>query len=62
MDDNIIITGGWGEAVDKVCQYGLSGHLSDLPTLLEGRNSHGCGGYHNQDGAQVCMICAGVNQ
>ena len=59
MGDNVIITGGWGEAKDKVSKYGLAGHLYDLPLLLEGRNNHGCGGYHRQDGAQVCIICVG---
>ena len=57
--DSVILTGGVN-TMDRVSRYGLTGHLSDLASLLVGREYHGCGGYYRQDtGTQVgiCKVC-----
>ena len=57
--ESVILTGG-SYTMDRVSRYGLTGHLSDLAPLLEGRRYHGCGGYYRQDrGTQVGRIYGG---
>jgi len=47
---SITITGGSDDGPsNKVSQYNIEGWVRDLPQLQEGRYSHGCGHYVNND-------------
>ena len=47
-----ILTGGYG-ILKKVSKYTTSGWIEDLPELKEGRQSHGCGYYYNDEMERV---------
>ena len=46
--DSVIITGG-DLTMSTVSRYGVLGWVEDLPSLVVGRNSHGCGSYFRGD-------------
>ena len=51
----VLITGGL-YSPSVVVEYSESGATGrDLPQLLQGRWSHGCSYYHNQEGTKVCI-------
>ena len=46
--------GGYTEAgLNMVARYGIDGFMEDLPSLVVGRQEHGCGSYLSEDGNQV---------
>ena len=51
----MIITGGTYN-LHIVSRYGTAGHIEDLPSLNQGRYSHGCGSYTDDSGEQVIVI------
>merc|ERR1712013_403759 len=62
-DSFTIITGGYdgGTPLKSVVKYGLSGFISNMPSLIAARGYHGCGGFINNINkkvttAQVSMI------
>jgi len=54
----VIITGG-EKTLRIVSRYSTSGHLEDLPSLNQGRRSHGCGAYTDDSGQQVFLVAGG---
>ena len=52
--DSVIITGG-DFTRNTVSRYGVLGWVEDLPSLVVGRESHGCGSYFRGDGTQVSV-------
>lgn len=42
-------------------RYDTAGYVEDLPSLNEGRNSHGCGVYSVDSGDQVFLVTAGYD-
>ena len=52
LGSTLILTGG--ETTDKrVSVYSQSGYLRDLPQLQQGRYSHGCSYFENEEGTKV---------
>ena len=49
-DDSVIITGGQqGNGVrSTVSRYNQTGWITNLPSLKEGRQGHGCGSYESE--------------
>ena len=46
----MVVTGGKGDtALDKVTSYKFDGTSTDLPSLMVGRHSHGCGSFINSE-------------
>ena len=48
----MILTGGYAPR-NRVTEYNEAGFERDLPDLLQGRETHGCGYYTNGDGTKV---------
>jgi len=44
-----------------VSQYNQAGWVRDLPDLLQGRKSHGCSYYDNNEGSQTLLVTGGYN-
>ena len=42
--------------MNTVTRYDIAGYVEDLPSLNEGRSSHGCGVYTVDSGDQVIVI------
>jgi len=57
----VIITGG-ERTPSTVSRYGTGGHIEDLPSLNQGRDSHGCGAYTDDSGEQVLLVVGGQDQ
>ena len=55
MGTSVILTGGWTSpgSTTRVTQYNEAGWVRDLPPLQQGRYSHGCSYYDNNEGSQV---------
>ena len=53
LGSSVIITGGLLLTRTTVSQYNETGWLGDLPELQQGRYSHGCSFYNNDDGTKV---------
>jgi len=56
--DSLIITGGY-ITLSRVSRYGTLGWVEDLPPLVVGRQSHGCGSFFRGDGTQVFLVAGG---
>lgn len=56
LGDSVIITGRQLTST-VVSRYNLKGHVEDLPSLSQGRWSHGCGSY--PDGEDMILVVAG---
>merc|ERR1719312_1312604 len=54
----VIMTGGVFTQ-HTVSRYGTTGHIEDLPSLNQGRESHGCGAYADDSGEQVFLVAGG---
>ena len=48
----MILTGGSGSP-NRVSEYSETGFTRDLPQLLQGRRSHGCSYFENEEGTKV---------
>ena len=48
----MILTGG-RYSLDKVTEYSESGLTRNLPELQQGRQSHGCSYFENEEGTKV---------
>merc|ERR1711892_541680 len=59
ITDSVFITGG-GYHPQTVSRYDLQGWVEDLPQLIDGRDSHGCGSYLRVDGTQVLLVAGGA--
>ena len=57
--DSVIVTGG-SETMSTVSRYGFLGWVEDLPSLVVGRDGHGCGSFIGGDGTQVSGVCSVV--
>jgi len=58
LPEMFILTGG--QYKNTVSRYNLSGWLGDLPDLNEGRSSHGCGFFYNEDMNRVFLVAGGI--
>ena len=56
LPESFILTGGYETSLTKVTKYSTSGWMEDLPELQEGRRSHGCGYFYNDDMERVGEI------
>jgi len=56
--ESVILTGGV-ETLETVSRYGVSGWLENMPSLTQGRESHGCGAYSDQAGNMVMLVTGG---
>jgi len=54
------LTGGW-DTLKKVSVYSTEWWLEDLPEMLTGRSSHGCGHYVNNDNKMVYLVAGGYS-
>ena len=52
MEEKVILTGGM-YTMNTVSVYSSSGWIEDLPDLLQGRSSQGCGHYINDENRMV---------
>jgi len=63
--DTMVLTGGYdfmrSEYCIKVSRYNTAGYVEELPSLNEGRHSHGCGIYAVDSGDQVYLVTGGWN-
>ena len=48
----MILTGGF-HSLNRVSEYSETGFTRDLPQLLQGRFSHGCSYFENEEGTKV---------
>ena len=55
LEEVVIITGGKFTA-NKVTVYNTEGWVEDLPSLKQGRYSHGCGHFVNTDNQMVRQL------
>ena len=55
MEERVVLTGGY-YTMNKVSIYSSSAWIEDLPELLEGRWSHGCGHYVNDVNKMVIFL------
>ena len=53
LPEMFIVTGGSSKTI--VSRYTSSGWMEDLPELNEGRSSHGCGYFYNDDMQRVSI-------
>ena len=54
LGGSVILTGGDNQNTRQtVSEYNETGWGRDLPDLLQGRVSHGCSSYDNDEGTQV---------
>merc|ERR1719153_1845604 len=60
-NNSVIITGG-RYTKRTVSRYSTSGHVEDLPSLNQGRSSHGCGYYRDDSGDQVFLVAGGYDK
>ena len=51
----VIMTGGY-YTLQLVTVYNKKGWVEDLPSLNQGRRSHGCGHYVNTENKLVCNL------
>lgn len=58
LEETVILTGGL-YTMNKVSIYTSSGWIEDLPDLLQGRSTHGCGHYMNDDNKMVYLVSGG---
>ena len=56
VTNSVVLTGGYPLPIRQlVTRYDILGMVEELPQLLVGRHSHGCGGYLREDGSQVAQ-------
>ena len=53
LEDKVILTGGGNNPHRSVNVYNTQGWLENLPDLKQGRYSHGCGYYINNENKEV---------
>merc|ERR1719150_1736476 len=58
LELQVVVTGGYNTA-SKVTVYNEGGFQEELPELLMGRSSHGCGHYTDAEGNLVFVISGG---
>merc|ERR1712131_478412 len=58
LPEMFILTGGV-YTMTTVSRYSTSGWMEDLPELNEGRYSHGCGYFYNDDMQRVFLVAGG---
>jgi len=58
MPEMFILTGGY-HTLKTVSRYSTSGWMEDLPEMNDGRNSHGCGYFYNDDMQRVFLVAGG---
>ena len=58
LGGSYVITGGY-KADKKVSVYSTSGWTKDLPDLKEGRYTHSCSRFDNDQGEMVLMVTGG---
>ena len=59
LGSSVIITGGAYHTITRkriVSEYKETGWIRDLPSLLQGRYSHGCSYYDNNEGTKVDIL------
>ena len=60
VTDSVVLTGGYPLPIRQVvARYDMLGMVEELPHLIIGRHSHGCGGYTREDGGQVLLVGGG---
>ena len=52
LGTTVILTGG-DYSPSRVSEYSETGFTRDLPQLLQGRSSHGCSYFENEEGTKV---------
>ena len=52
LGSTVILTGGY-DSPNRVSEYSETGFTRDLPQLLQGRTSHGCSYFENEEGTKV---------
>ena len=55
LEETVILTGGQ-VTKNTVSVYTTEGWIEDLPDLLTGRSSHGCGHFVNSDNEMVSIF------
>merc|ERR1719342_980004 len=60
LPEMFILTGG-EYTETTVSRYSTSGWMEDLPELNEGRRSHGCGYFYNDDMQRVFLVAGGYS-
>jgi len=59
LGQTVLITGGWYDR-PRVSEYTEIGFLRDLPSLQEGRHSHGCTYFVNDQGTKTFLVTGGA--
>jgi len=54
----VILTGGYSSR-NRVSEYSESGFTRDLPQLQQGRQSHGCSYFENEEGTKTFLVTGG---
>ena len=52
LGTSVLLTGGFS-SVSRVTEYNEAGYVRDLPPLQQGRRTHGCTYYDNEEGTKV---------
>ena len=55
LGSTVILTGGF-YSPNRVSEYSETGFTRDLPQLLQGRYSHGCSYFENEEGTKVDIV------
>jgi len=58
LGSSVILTGGQSPRT-RVTEYNEAGFVRNLPDLLEGRETHGCGYYTDDDGTKTYIVTGG---
>merc|ERR1719400_1602235 len=58
LGSSVILTGGYSTS-RTVSEYNETGWVRDLSDLLQGRFSHGCSSYDNNDGTKTLLVAGG---
>jgi len=59
LGSSVILTGGYYNPRTRVTEYNEAGWVRDLPDLLQGRYSHGCSYYDNNEGTKTLLVTGG---
>jgi len=55
LGDSYVVTGGW-YSLQKVAQYTLSGEVTYLADLQQGRIRHACTSFRDHNGVTVSLL------
>jgi len=58
IGSTVILTGGYSSR-NRVSEYSESGFTRDLPQLQQGRQSHGCSYFENEEGTKTFLVTGG---